>query len=320
LDWQGTFVKETAVTFAERNSLVGIVTDPAPVAIHRSPLGVILLNPGIVHRVGPGRIYVKIARALAAQGFLSLRFDFSGIGDSGVRHDHLPFERSAADETRAAMDCLGSIQGIDNFILLGGCSGGEVALRTAGCDPRVRHAILINFPVASDEGPQASSERATRTKAHYYWNFALFNPRSWQKIFSGQAEYRLIFDVLRAQLRERFSFHGKVRRSETRFAQELRDVTARGVSLSFVCAQGDAALDDLREAAGDEVKRLCASGAVSLEIIPRSDHTFSSLHDQERLVKVVVDCCRVIQTPSRVQHSVQESPAQAPLPAAATTR
>jgi pimeloyl-ACP methyl ester carboxylesterase len=290
------------------------------VAIHRSRLGVILLNPGIVHRVGPGRIYVKIARALAAEGFLSLRFDFSGIGDSGVRQDHLPFEKSAADEAREAMDCLRSIRGVDNFILLGGCSGAEVALRTAGYDSRVRHAILINFPVASDDGPQASAERATRAKAHYYWNCAMFNPRSWRKIFCGRADYRLIFDALRVQLRQRFSFRSKGRRSETRFAQELREVTARGVSLSFVCSQGDPALDDLREGAGDELKRLCASRSVSLEIIPRSDHTFSSLHDQERLVKVVVDRCSVVQAPSPVEHSVRESPAQAPLPAAATTR
>jgi pimeloyl-ACP methyl ester carboxylesterase len=282
------------------------------VAIHRSRPAVILLSPGIVHRVGPGRIYVKIARALAAEGFLSLRFDFSGIGDSGARQDHLPFEKSAPDEAREAMGFLRGITGIDNFILLGGCSGAEIAFRTAGSDSRICHAILINFPVGSDEGPEASSERATRAKAHYYWNFALFNPSSWRKIFGGQADYGRIFEVLRVQLRQRFSFHTKVRRGETRLAQELRDVTARGVSLAFVCSEGDPALDDLRQAAGAELKRLCASGAVSLEIIPRSDHTFSSLHDQERLVKVVVDGCCAVQAALPVRKARQHDDSAQP--------
>jgi alpha/beta superfamily hydrolase len=83
-------MNEEAVHFGSLGSLIGIVTSAARRNNEDKP-GVVLLNPGIVHRVGPGRIYVKIARALAEQGFTVLRFDFSGIGDSSVRLDNRRF-------------------------------------------------------------------------------------------------------------------------------------------------------------------------------------------------------------------------------------
>ena len=280
-------MKEHAVTFGQWNSLVGIVTDPAPGRSHPRH-AVILLNPGIVHRAGPGRIYVKIARALAARGYVVLRFDFSGIGDSGIRRDSLQFEKSAVSETCEAMDFLKATRGASRFILLGGCSGATVSLRTAGSDPRAKHAVLINFPVAGDEEGNESPERLERAKAHYYWNFALLNWKSWRKVLTGKADYGRIFRVLGFQMRRTFAGSGRDPGRETSFAAELRRVAAREVSVTFLCSQGDPDVEDLREAGGRQLEKLCAGRAVALEIIPRSDHTFTSLDDQARLLKAIV--------------------------------
>src|SRR5260370_40275597 len=84
-------MKEEAVLFGEKKSLVGVVTDPPTTTGNHLRPPVILLNPGIVHRVGPGRIYVKIALALVAAGFVVLRFDFSVIGGSTRLPDNLSF-------------------------------------------------------------------------------------------------------------------------------------------------------------------------------------------------------------------------------------
>ena len=43
---------------------------------------VVLLNAGIIHRIGPNRLYVQLARRLASRGHAVLRFDLAGIGDS----------------------------------------------------------------------------------------------------------------------------------------------------------------------------------------------------------------------------------------------
>src|SRR5713101_5522058 len=168
-------MKEEAVLFGEKKSLVGVVTDPPTTTGNHLRPAVILLNPGIVHRVGPGRIYVKIARALAAAGFVVLRFDFSGIGDSAVRHDNLQFEKSAIREAQDAMKFLKRSRDVEHFILLGGCSGALISLETACCDEQVLGAVLINYPAIEDEDEDANTDLKQRRAAHYYWNFALFN-------------------------------------------------------------------------------------------------------------------------------------------------
>lgn len=68
----------------------------------------------------------------------------------------------------------------------------------------------------------------------------------------------------------------------------LREAADRGVHLTFICSKGDPRLRDLREAGGEELKGLCAQGKVACDVIPRSDHTFSSLHDQETLIDAIL--------------------------------
>src|SRR6185295_20136065 len=99
--------------------LVGIVTDPPGFVPSRSaggPLGAILLNAGVIHRVGPSRLYVYLARELAALGCVAARFDHSGIGDSTVRRDGSSFEESSLVEAREAMDALQESRGVERFV------------------------------------------------------------------------------------------------------------------------------------------------------------------------------------------------------------
>jgi len=122
---------EEAVLFGARQSLAGIVTEPAIRRGARVTKAVILLNAGIVHRVGPGRIYVKIARALAAMGFVVLRFDFSGLGDSAVRHDHLGFDKAPwLRHKRPGLFCTRR-KAIEHFLFLGGWLGALASFETA---------------------------------------------------------------------------------------------------------------------------------------------------------------------------------------------
>jgi pimeloyl-ACP methyl ester carboxylesterase len=282
-------MRERAALFGETRSLVGIVTDPPDGEGSWAGPAVILLNPGIVHRVGPGRVYVKIARALAEIGFVVLRFDFSGIGDSGVRRDHLPFEKSAVQEAQNAMDWLTATRGIKQFLLLGGCSGARIALQTACSDSRVAGAVLMNFPLTEDDGGVPDSDRMNRVAGYYYWNFALFNSKSWRKLLTGKANYRNLVQVLRGQARSKFTFGRRISHEATQFRAQLRQLADRDVHLTFVCSEGDRFVDDLPEAGGNELKHLCRRGRMALKVIPRSDHTFSSLFDQRQLLQVILD-------------------------------
>ena len=85
---------ERPLYFGERSNLLGVLT--APAAPHPGSPAVILLNAGLLHRVGPNRLHVDVARRLAEAGFTSLRFDMSGVGDSELPGDGglLDIERS----------------------------------------------------------------------------------------------------------------------------------------------------------------------------------------------------------------------------------
>ena len=103
----------------------------------------VLLNAGLLHRVGPSRLHVQVARRLAAQGFQALRFDFSGIGDSEARRDGLAFEQSAVLEVQEAMDYLAG-KGAKDFTLWGLCSGADAAFLTAVADARVTGVVQLD--------------------------------------------------------------------------------------------------------------------------------------------------------------------------------
>lgn len=287
-------MKEEAILFGETKSLIGIVTDPPTRDGTLSKTAVILLNPGIVHRVAPARIYVKMARVLAGMGFVVLRFDFSGIGDSPARYDHLPFDKSAVRETQDAIHFLHITRGIDRFILLGGCSGARVALQTACCDQRVVGALLINLQMNEDD--DQSSDQIGRTAAFYYLNFALFNLKSWFKLLTGKADYLKILRALGFQARRRLPSARKLSPEAIQASTNLRTLAERGACVTFLYAESDPRLNDLHEAIGRELSQLRELARLSVEIIPRSDHTFSSLHDQEKLLKKI--CEQVAAIPS----------------------
>jgi pimeloyl-ACP methyl ester carboxylesterase len=123
---------------------VGVLTEAAAGSPAEGRPGVIFLNSGILHRVGSCRLHVRLARAMSAAGFHALRFDYSGIGDSDQRRDSLPFEESAVLETKEAMDYLAKAKGVQKFILIGLCSGADMAHETALRDERVAGLMLLD--------------------------------------------------------------------------------------------------------------------------------------------------------------------------------
>jgi pimeloyl-ACP methyl ester carboxylesterase len=291
-------MKEETILLGKHRSLAGVLTHPAEHVLKRD-IGVLLLNAGIVHRVGPGRIYVKIARELAARGFTVLRFDFSGIGDSKVRHDDLPFHKSAVEETCCAMDLLQADYGIASFLLLGGCSGARVSLDTASIDTRVCGAILINFPSPEEDG-NPDPDAVMRKNSHYVRNFAIRNGESWRRFFAGQADYKKLASTVLFEIRRRVSPRSN-ESAESSFRVLLESLLKRDVHPVFVCSAGDARLQSLRQLGGKAFLRMCVEGKTELTIVPRSDHTFSSLFDHARLINIVREKAEIVERSTRKQ-------------------
>jgi pimeloyl-ACP methyl ester carboxylesterase len=272
-------MREEALLFGKTKSLVGIITDPPEAKRSNGLPGIILLNAGIIHRVGPNRIHVKIARTLAPMGFVVLRFDFSGIGDSKVRDDNLPFEESAVRETQEAMDYLSTTRGVKRFHLIGISSGAIVSYKTAGRDSRVLGATLINPASYGDE-------LRSYAKARRYWKNVLSDPKRWLKAITGKANYRIVGPRLRTV----FSSRRKALSVANHIAADFHSLIERRIDLRLVYSKGDLGLDCLDVILGNELRELCKRGTLKLEIIPQADHTCTLLESQQRLLNVVQNC------------------------------
>ncbi len=277
-------IREEAVLFGAETQLVGVVTDPDAARSRPSKPAVILLNAGLLHRVGPNRIYVKLARALAARGFVVLRFDFSNIGDSPPRPDGLPFVQSTIRETQAAMDFLGAARGRGRFLLMGNCAGANHALRVAGDEPRVVGLGLVDV-------------YAWPTPVYDLYRYArrLRRPASWWNLLTGQSQ---LWGILRSrvwgQAREGTAERGGAVRSRERppvtaVVASLLSVVRAGVSVCLLYSGGGPAYFHYRTRLARPIRALRESGRIRVRAFPDADHVFTPLAAQTTLVATLCE-------------------------------
>jgi len=134
---------ERPVRIGEKQPLFGIFTpaDPARARQRRPPI--LITNAGSVNRVGPHRLYVKMARKWAQLGFDVLRIDLSGIGDSPVApgaRENLTYPPCGLDDLGKAIHSLAS----ERVIVAGLCSGGDYAFQLGAREPMVVGACMLN--------------------------------------------------------------------------------------------------------------------------------------------------------------------------------
>jgi alpha-beta hydrolase superfamily lysophospholipase len=272
-------VKEEAVLLRGSTPLVGVVTVPAPGSFDPARPAVLLLNAGLSHRVGPGRLSVKLARQLARRGFVSLRFDASGLGDSPARSDSLPVERSGVLETREAMDHLAKTRRIESFCLVGLCSGAVFAFRTALQDTRVSGVGLLNAR-GFDRSAHWQRDVESRTWLRRYLR-RLARPEAWWRALTGQTEYRRLGRIVRARAASIVAGRSEVSRVAGSLADEMQQLIRREVAVLWLAADDDPSLDYL--AAIERRSRLPPS-AVERVIIDGANHTFTRRADQEQVL------------------------------------
>ena len=160
-------MRESALRFGRWKTLAGVITDGDET---RDVPGVLFLNSGLLHKVGPNRLHVNLARRLSGAGVVSLRFDLSGIGDSGPRRDGMGRDESMVSETQEAMDSLSASHGIDRFVLFGICTGADQAVRVALADPRVVGAVLVDGYAYQTLPHVLRYYSARLTRPHSLWN------------------------------------------------------------------------------------------------------------------------------------------------------
>jgi hypothetical protein len=258
-------MSEQAFRFGQARHLVGIVGLPAMI---EQGVGVILLNAGMVYRIGPFRLHVELARRLNAMGYPTLRFDLSTVGDSAASGKLLARPDQVAADVGDAMDLLKQQSGCTRFVLFGLCSGAQNAHSVAQVDARVAGALFLD-----GYGHRTLGQRLR----HYLPR--LFKPAVWRQWLGrrrGPAAARAAEPVFGVEpLPPRV-----VRR-------QLADMLGRGLKLDFVYSGGVARyfnhIRQFRECFG----RLAGHPGVSVSHFREADHTYVLSGDRQRLVEHV---------------------------------
>jgi hypothetical protein len=264
---------------------VGIITEPDAGCKKNVPVFV-FLNAGLDHRVGPNRLYVTLARKLAEVGVASLRFDFSGIGDSPVSPSLGASEERGVREAVQAMNFLAKSIGANAFVPLGLCSGADVAFALASADARVAGAVLINASaVPTAHTKEQSAEAWKRAQAHHHGS-RVRGWKSWTRVLTGRSDLlalcRSTVRLTREALRLR-----RARRRDVDLGV-LPELGRRGVELLAVYSEGDLGLELLATHVGS-FENLASLNRFQFEIFRATDHILTPLYDQQRIEALVVD-------------------------------
>jgi pimeloyl-ACP methyl ester carboxylesterase len=133
----------TETILLTKDGLVGVLSSPEGTAATKLP-AIVILNSGVIHRVGSCRFSVELARRLALTGHSVFRFDHSGIGDSPPSQRDLDMEAGQVADVASALDAVQERTGSQRFIVYGLCSGARGAFNAALEDPRIVGIVQVD--------------------------------------------------------------------------------------------------------------------------------------------------------------------------------
>jgi hypothetical protein len=257
-----------------------------------------LLNAGAVHHVGPNRLYVELARRLAAAGFTCLRFDAESIGDSVRRlpgRENHPYPGNALTDLRAAIEHMRWEHGASSFVVIGLCSGAHNAfhagLELAGCG--IERIVLIN-PLTFYWSEGDSIETTTRLFDAIAYGKSMRDPGRWLKLLRGDVNFGRILAVVAEQVWRRAVslWHAGCERfapsRAPRLARDLRKMFEGGCRIAVFVAESDPGREILEAGARRTVARAMRDGALTIDAIAGADHTFSQLAPRRDLIRRLV--------------------------------
>lgn len=169
-DPAASYLERTGRLGDEDDGLFAVITEPTGEAtLTTLPLTCVLLNSGAEWHIGPHRLYVDLARRLAAAGIRALRVDFRGVGDSPSgtgETTHLVYAPWILDDLEVV---AGSVDG--PVALIGLCSGAYHALEAGArwpvagvlaVHPGPNFATLATGPTTADARRRVAPAAADR--------------------------------------------------------------------------------------------------------------------------------------------------------------
>ena len=301
-----TVVNETPVRFGAHRNLFGILSAPVEPQLQRSGTAVIFVNTGSNHHIGPNRMYVTFARRLASQGFMALRMDIGGVGDSAAspgQRDNQIFARHTLAEIHAGVAWL-KTQGVSKVVLAGVCSGAYLAFRSAVAEPAVTNVVMIN-PQRFNwrEGESLALRRRKDIRSLRFYRARLLDGATWKRVFRGEVNVRWIVAGVGNLLRQRVVNRVSAlispkptvvapledRAYSTDVHGLFRGLLQRGVKVFLLFSANDGGLDEVETHLGANASRLRRERNFRFEVVDGADHTFTPLWAQRKLGEMLME-------------------------------
>ncbi|MBS7656304.1 MAG: alpha/beta fold hydrolase [Candidatus Bathyarchaeia archaeon] len=129
--------------------LVGILHVPDNLFPDQKAPAIAMFHGFTGHKSEAHRFFVQIARALCKAGFVVLRFDFRGSGDSDGDFEDMTVPGEVSDAEQA-LTFLSSLPEVDDKLIgvIGLSMGGRVASILASKDNRVKYVVLYSAALA----------------------------------------------------------------------------------------------------------------------------------------------------------------------------
>lgn len=269
--------REQPLLLGQRNALVGVITRPRDAGDPSTPT-IVILNHAIVRRVGHHRMYVTLSRMLASAGRLAVRLDLSRIGDSRGRSELLsPFGSFMA--VKEVLDSIQTSHRAARFILVGLCTGADLALLYGRTDPRVVGLVLMDPTLPPT--PRYYYHCVLRPWSHF---------KNWKNALAGCGGFlRLALAHVRQRL-GRTRNPNQISLQDLQFSPHLaecyNDAAKRGMKLlaAFTALSAGHAYKQQMLAAFPQIS---SGGSLQLQSFPNSDQRFSAPQDRSRLLKAI---------------------------------
>lgn len=260
---------DRAYAFGPGRGLIGVLTTPDSAPARGDSPTVILLNAGLVHHVGPHRLYVELARQLAALGFSVFRFDLSGIGDSEPPRREAASDDQPVADIFAAMNFLEAKARSRTYVLMGLCSGADNSHRLAVADERVVGAVLLDGYAYGTLGYYA----------RYYWQGVLRPDRGVRFI------KRKLAALLNPGEGEAMPGFARSFPPKKKIERELEQLVARGVRLYFIYSGG---VDYyLYQRQFTDMFPSVRNGMIRVDYFREANHTYSLLEHRAKLIDAI---------------------------------
>ncbi len=275
-------IEQGVIFNSNGKQLIAIEHLPESTQQGQTKKGVIIVVGGPQTRVGSHRLFVHLARALAQQGIVVFRFDYSGAGDSegsistftDIQHDI-----DAAIKTFQQRHC-----DITELTLWGLCDAASAILLYLNDFPKqtkIKHLFLVNPWVR-----QAQTEAKAYLRSYYIKR--LLSKSFWQKLLSGQVEAKSALTEIQ-DFHQQSQVNNDIDTQDNFVTKMLQGLNQFSGKCDLLLSGNDLTADEFKllVKSNKHWREVTARATINLKIINQADHTFSQRDKKSQLIKLV---------------------------------